>query len=512
MKNFLRNHRRMRNRLAAAPLLESLEVIHAYMVFLQFETPLPRWIKPIENFYNIDQMELGLFEWELDVLCRELLLYGSEWGSRKISNWDELADAVNQIKEIYNDIQLAHSDILDTKIMSEVFRIQNQQFPWQTKPSSRWLVRYLKIFGTKELNEMIVRAVGLPIEKILRIGMAFFAIHMKHFSQSTPIQVGTDFAAPEDVELFVKHFGGGFTAVLAEMEKTASMGEDFIYVRNPLVVKPLILHNSNGNLKISCPIPNYLIRRVSEGLYYDICGIPSFSGFFGSAFQNYVGEMFQAADRRKTFEIIPEQKYIFSGSPKHTIDWVVSDKTSTLFVECKTKRITYLAKTKILDSSALDADIREFGKAVAQTYKALTAALNGEHPLWTNDSKPVYPFVLMLEDFHSVGLYEPIRKVAVEQLQSAGIDAKIVDQYPFTLASVWDFELAMLVMSDVGIETFMSKKVVGEVKEWDLRAYTMNNFRDNLKGLNGNLFPAEMDRVFRGLFEPKREGSEPAIV
>ncbi|SIT52825.1 conserved hypothetical protein [Mesorhizobium prunaredense] len=505
MKKFLRNHRRLRNRLASAPLLESLEVIHAYMVFFQFGTPLPAWIKPIENFETRDKIELGLFEWELDILCRELLRYASRWGTRNFAHWDGLADAINHMKEIHGDVQNAYSDILDTKIMSEVFRIQNQQFPWQTKPSSRWLVRYLKIFGMKELDEMIVQKVGLPIEKILRIGMAFFAIYMKNFSQSIPIKVDNNFATAEEMSTFVMHFSSQFWNLFEEAESTGSMGEDFIYVRNPLVVKPLILHDLNGSVELVCPVPNYLIRRVSEGLYYEICALPNFSEFFGPAFQSYVGEMFEAANRAGTFGITPEVTYISGGSPKHTIDWIVSDKTAHLFVECKTKRITYLAKTKILDSYSLDADVKEFGKAVAQTYKSLQAALDGEHPLWKNDNTPIYPIVVMLEDFYAVGLYEPIRKVAVENLEKSGIDTKLMEQYPFTLTSVWDLELAVLIMSDVGIETFMGKKVDGESKEWDLQVYTMNNFKDKLRGLNGSLFPKEMDRIFSGLAETKSD-------
>lgn len=512
MDRFLRNHRRLRHRLAAMPLVESLEVIHAYIVFFQFKTPLPTWLKTIASFEDSDKIELGLFEWELDILCRELLRYASRWGTRKIADWDELADAINHVKDIHEDVHKAHSDILDAKLMSEVFRIQNQQFPWQTRPSSRWLVRYLKIFGVKELDAMIIQKVGLPIEKILRIGMAFFAIYMKQFAQSIPIQVGKNFATAEEVSLFVKHFSSQFLNLFEEAEKHSSLGEDFIYVRNPLVVSPLVLHDLNGPIELICPIPNYLIRRVSEGLYYEICGMPNFSDVFGPAFQNYVGEMFEAADRAGTFAITSEQKYIFKGSPKHTIDWIVSDKTANLFVECKTKRFTYLAKTKILDSSALDADVIEFGKGVAQTYKALQAALDGEHPLWKHDKRPIYPVVVMLEDFYSVGLYEPIRKVAFEQLQKAGIDAKLMEQHPFTLVSVWDLELAVLIMSNVGIETFMSKKVDGERKEWDMQAYTMNNFKDELKGLNGNLFPKEMDRIFPGLAEAQSGGTGASIL
>lgn len=340
--------------------------------------------------------------------------------------------------------------------------------------------------------------------------MAFFAIYMKQFSQSIPIQVGNNFATAEEVSIFIKHFSSQFWNLFEEAEKSFSLGEDFIYVRNPLVVSPLILHDLNGPIELICPIPNYLIRRVSEGLYYEICGMPNFSDFFGPSFQNYVGEMFEAADRAGTFAITQEQEYIFRGSPKHTIDWIVSDKTAHLFVECKTKRFTYLAKTKILDSSALDADVIEFGKGVAQTYKALQAALDGEHPLWKHDKRPIYPVVVMLEDFYSAGLYEPIRKVALAQLQKAGIDAKLMDQYPFTLASVWDLELAVLIMSDVGIETFMSKKVDGETKEWDMQSYTMNNFKDNLKGMDGNLFPKEMDRIFPGLTDAKGGEAEAA--
>lgn len=496
--NFSRNRRRLRHRLASAPLLESLEVIHAYISYLQFDTPLPIWIKPIDNFGRMDRVEAGLFEWELDVLCRELLLSGSRWGTRDLAHWDELADAINHIKDLQTDVLNAYPDILDKNILTELFRIQNQQFPWQIKRSSRWLVRYLKIFSQEDLNALIVRKVGLPIEKILRIGLAFFAIFMKRFNQSLPIEVGTEFANPDEISTFIKHFSGQFFELFKEGGKTMSINDDYIYTRNPLVVNPMILHDFNGRLEVICPIPNYLIRRVSEGLYYEICDLPRFSDHFGSSFQKYVGEGFEAANRAGNFAITPEVEYTIGKQRKDTVDWIVSDKTASLFVECKTKRITYLAKTRLLDSAALKTDIEKFGAAVAQNYKALKAALDGEHPNWKPDGRPVYPVVVMLEDFYAAGLDKQIHAAVVEELRKANIDPELIDEYPYTLASVWDLELATLIMSEVGIEAFMSKKVRGEPSTWDVHSFIMNFFRDKLKGLNGNLFPKEMDRIVPG--------------
>jgi hypothetical protein len=66
---------------------------------------------------------------------------------------------------------------------------------------------------------------------------------------------------------------------------------------------------SNRQPALVVPIPTFLLRRFTEGVYYEICGIDGFSEAFGCSFQNYVGEVLASANQHSGITITPEERY-----------------------------------------------------------------------------------------------------------------------------------------------------------------------------------------------------------
>src|SRR5262249_4092861 len=72
----------LRNYLREVGLLESLGVIRAYAAFLQFKRPFPFDIEVHRSLLDARTVaDRSLYEWELDVLVRELILNAQESAS-----------------------------------------------------------------------------------------------------------------------------------------------------------------------------------------------------------------------------------------------------------------------------------------------------------------------------------------------------------------------------------------------------------------------------------------------
>jgi hypothetical protein len=64
----------LRNLLRQYPLMESLSVVHAYTQYLQFSRPLPSDIDVNPIIYARHKPERQIYEWQLDLLAREIIL------------------------------------------------------------------------------------------------------------------------------------------------------------------------------------------------------------------------------------------------------------------------------------------------------------------------------------------------------------------------------------------------------------------------------------------------------
>ena len=71
-------------------------------------------------------------------------------------------------------------------------------------------------------------------------------------------------------------------------------------------------------------------------------------------------------------EVQPEAEYQVGKHRKDTVDWIVQEgDKSALFVECKTKSLTWASKVGLTHLAALDQDIRKLAGAVVQVYRTI---------------------------------------------------------------------------------------------------------------------------------------------
>lgn len=172
----------------------------------------------------------------------------------------------------------------------------------------------------------------------------------------------------------------------------------------------------------------------------------------------------------------------------HGIDWVLSDNTGHLFIECKTKRLTLNAKT-LSDRIALNIDLDVMAKAIVQHYRNIEDAINGKTK-WVPDGLPIYPMVLTLEDWFMISprVHEMLNKHVCRLLAEAGIHMNVLKEMPYTIASAYEFEITSQIIAQVGIFSMMSNKTIPEKQGWALLPLATNDFKEEMQHINWHLF------------------------
>jgi hypothetical protein len=158
-----------------------------------------------------------------------------------------------------------------------------------------------------------------------------------------------------------------------------SFDEHFIYAFNPLLRSPLVACSRGQNEFLSLPVPRYLLRRFTDGVHYDLVGTRGFDQAFGDSYQHYVGEVLFAANTSASLLVLPETTHFVGNDMQHSVDWIASDHSGELFIECKTKRLRLNAKLALADLAPLAA---ELSKVADFERLVVLAAREGIKTLW----------------------------------------------------------------------------------------------------------------------------------
>jgi hypothetical protein len=491
-------HRSLRNKLRKFPLLESLAVIQAYLLFLQHNVPLPSYIKADPVFLRSRGSNKIIFEWELELLAKELVLNAPTKGTRSLTDWPELAGLVNKLRQLGEDIgrHPRHREIFARNALLGFYRTLHRQVPWQQPPDKTTIVRYHKIFGQPALDKILRARLGLSAAELYTLGFLLTGFFLDTFALNWPVNLEVPGLNYEALTRFLRHFAIDVTSLKQQMTESRSYDQDYEYAFNPLKMFPLVWVEFNGGKSLIAPVPTYLIRRFTEGVYYEIYEDQDFAKAFGSAFQHYVGEVLNACNKEVSLNILPENEYYVGKERKDSVDWIASDKTAH-FIECKTKKIRYASKIALANTEVLDEDLEKMATFIVQTYKALRDAQHYRYKHWVPGGRPIYPLIVTLEDWYIClpnivrVLDEHVRK----RLLDLEIDLALLEQAPYTVCSVADFERIVQVITQIGVQRFMSKRFEDGQRFWPIRSFMLSAFKEEMRSARASLFPDVMDHI-----------------
>lgn len=307
---------------------------------------------------------------------------------------------------------------------------------------------------------------------------------------SLPLRFEIPNVDDETIVKFLALFSMDLNTARTKIAGAQSYDPDFAYAMNPLKVSPLLQIDRGDHLALCAPVPPYLLQRFTEGIYYEIYDLPGFSAAFGTSFQNYVGDVVFAACQGGSVTLLPEKTYTESNNQKHSVDWIASDSSGDLFIECKTKRLTFASKIALASTDQLDNDLDKMAGFVVQTYKTLTHAKAGHYPHWKPRDLPIYPIIVTLEEWYAFGhcILKAIDDRVQEKLAESGLDPALMTEHPYVITSAPNFEICMQVINKHGIKAVLSALTSGEKRYWLIDTALSGGFSETYKQTQ-ELFP-----------------------
>lgn len=344
------------------------------------------------------------------------------------------------------------------------------------------------------------QATGLSLDHIYLIGLCYLGSFLEHprVAQRSDIQIPG--LTREHFDRFLAFTSLSRRQLANRLRAEHALDEGFFYRYSSLREFPLVQISHHGRDEIACPIPTLLFWRITTGLYYTLKDVPGFLPAFGASFEQYVGDILRRRITNRQMALLSEEEFHLGRHRKDTVDWiVVQGDESALFVECKTKRLTWASKAGLSDLSALERDIDTLARAVVQVYKTIVDYRAGRYPhLAFIETRRIYPAIVTLEDWYFFGREMPDRLDAAVRtgMAAAGLPVAWLDLMPYVILSVHEFEKAAGVINAAGVHPVIERKVHDpELRRWGFGAYCNHHFAEEVQNLP-KLFYDEYEALF----------------
>lgn len=464
----------LRNKLREHDVWSGLAAVYHFMQLLQFKRPLPPALRFPELAWK-SPYDLGIFEWEMLNLGRELILNSGPTG-RSMMNWDAVAGGINLIKRIEN--QQWGRDAGEDDIFYELVRIANRQFDWQGGLNTALVSRFFMIIDDPRVRPQVIDEFGMTPTELYQITLSLAGHFLGRPTLDLPVQNQVNAVAPQATARLLDRLS---LTLPEHREKTRALTSyDLNWAYNPssLVEFPFVRLPRS----VLCPAPALFLERMTKGIYFDLVRRGAdFANSYGFAFEDYVAKVVRAADPPGRLNLEGSRKYGPSNARKDSVDWLVWDDEAVLFVECKAGRVKLGGKIDLADRLVMESEMGKLAAFIGQTYQTLSHALDGQYGFWEPAGRKIYPMIVTLDNWQRFGflITDLLANLVTENLRARGVDPALVEAHPYTVCAIEDFEQAIQIISRRGVETVMARKIDGEQRLWDLKAVLLNFFQDD---------------------------------
>lgn len=472
--------------------IDALRTIWGYHRHIVDDHPLPQG-HAAERPSSVNLRE-HLWPWTLDILSREVILHAGRHPrpDHRLAHFEDLRTAINSIRRL-GDVDPG----ADIDVMLYMHRLAHQQLPWQSGGWNRASVtRAWKVFGDEVLDGMVRSRYGMSMRQVMWLGFATGGNFLSKWGMTTR----TDYQNPLDIPLEASiAFFDTLARTPRQLRELAvrhqSLDDSWAFTWNPLRAHPLVRYDPQHPDYVLCPVPRFAQERITLGVFYDIVNEAGFSDAFGPAFQRYIGEVIESRCAAPRFEIRAEAEYHVGRHRKDGVDWTVRDDGGVLFVECKTKRMSFGAKD-LTDPLQLERDLGELAKAIVQHYKNIDDVLAGRTPHPT-PTGPVFMMVVTLESWHLMSgtVRRQLGGMVVERMQKAGVSLRMLEDIPWQVVAAQEFEQLVQVISDEGLTPVLREKTSPAYRDWDFVGFVLQTMPGWLASY-APLFPDDEAKLF----------------
>lgn len=436
------------------------------------------------------QIKKFVQEFHLDLQVREILLHGvkNSVASRNLKNWDDLGALQNALTKCGNDLSGVRAEIWLT-----LHRLGHQQVPYFDRVNSEYIGRYWLLFRQPPLANLIRQTFGMDAFEYMLLVAGVFTVYMQSPSAKL-VHALSGLGLPSGaVENRINSVITTPQKLRDELARTQRFDASWAYTFNPLVERPLIRMRVNEPDTFMCPRPPILIRRLLAGAYFDLVKVSGFDKAFGDAVEAVVGHLLANAGRR--FKLEKPVPYNTSSGRRLGADWIISDATGDVFIECKSARIPLQAQVA-LSADDVERGMSRLADAVVQNYGNIFDARSGK-TAWVERGKPIFSLVVTLEDWI---LFSPLAVDALQRTVEARLAEKnlpitLLTDVPYVVAPVRDLPALTHAMAARGCAPLLSKKCDPSYKQ-----YLMSSFLNETEpGLQHEAaaFQQEKDALFR---------------
>ena len=423
---------------------------------------------------------------------------------------DDLAACCEMAASIVSSPNSAWGVQVSDSAWSLAHRIAYQQFPDQEESGyvSRSLAIYRQIAPTLvanggfDLEQSYQEAYGLTIDDAWKIGYA-----IARWSLSNP---GVTFnPASLEGQLGLKHVDrdqyGKFLAtqscnydVYRSMLSTPIEGQPHFepYNLNPFRRYPILTLPDGDHM---LPIPGYLLRRITHGLYYDLIELdrPGYIDLIGRTFKEYTGRLLS--------ELTSDSVSQLEDGP-----WVVSNDDTAVLIECITRPFGAMSRSTG-DRVHIQADLaRRAGvvDSVKHLQDIQDSASDGSTLRAVLRGKRVVGIVVALEDFYLAnGAF--IRSVVNQVLEKQERRAMGPD-IQMTHVGGLEAACALAVTSKGSLAALIDRKVnQPQYHGLEMDAYVRHQALIGNFGDGKNLMPVTMTKAAAAYLQSNQSTSNP---
>ncbi|KTC62436.1 hypothetical protein [Pseudomonas savastanoi] len=443
------------------------------------------------NKKGIPSIKDVIHPWELDILTREVILHSAGSKERDLYNTDHLGAAINLIRKL-TDIQ--NRENLEATVLYEMQRIYQQQAQWHVN-TKLMLARYLKIYKTECLAEVLTKGTTLTVKQFYTLGISISGHFLTNYLYNTKQDYTPFGISDEQRDAFLEKMVFGFDDLRKRTANVQEYNENWSYTINPLISTPLVVMDPQTPNIVICPIPFYLMSRFSEGLFFDIAKIKGYENPYGAAFEKYVGDVSEILNDALNYSVIKPEAYRVGKSLRHGADWIIKDKNGAILVECKAKRLNLKARYE-LDFKALYSEIEVMARYVVQNYKNLDDLIKG-----VSSSEPygeaIYPVIVTLVNWNLFGpkAFEQLEKSVLSHLDVAGLPQDYVKRHPYTIMSVEEYEIALQVINQTGVKEFFSVRDAEDHRGWMVLPFIRTKFKKQIENCRTDYLHEEMKEL-----------------
>ncbi|HKR42538.1 MAG TPA: hypothetical protein VJU59_23185 [Paraburkholderia sp.] len=371
---------------------------------------------------------------------------------------DFVPTSINYIREIKNTLSATNVNSTDAALKT-VFPLFHEQFQWQDEDFLARAARYWKIFAHPLTKESVEGDLQMSLQSFYILGIAIagsldneMGVHWRDYYQLPVV--------PRDhVERFFKLCSAERDELRSQIRAEQKYDKTWALTYNPLRGKPLFYSDERPQIVLGFS-SKLLLWRITEGVYYDVeKGRTGFGNAFGTAFEQYIGDVVKTVFTAPTFRVMAETSFdVKKGHGRAGADWHVSDESGHVFIECKTKRIRHAAKTD-MDHDHFADDMRKMAGFIVQNYSNIHEARTGIRRDFPNRDLPFFNAIVTLENWRLVHplIERELRRLVVEKLERERLPLSLVSACPFRVFSAQEFEMFSQDAARLGLASLFAR-------------------------------------------------------